>query len=232
MIKDEKPYSCEYNIPWHTHKVDDALITDLSEKEQEAAEIWIKSCVYPSSTKNNHTSYGIKHMLEEVTNCYVSNNQGKDLFLKHGYRPIDPDELNWEYKVKIIDGHTKIPLKKANFPVKKFNINTNTLEDYNLFQSHRVLRSIAIWKTRPNVRSFFMTHDPLRYWFGDTWGRIEWEWDQAPDGTAYPPLTTKYPKVCTYDECVVPYRKILTDLVDSISVNSCRQFLKEDRARK
>ena len=54
--------------------------------------------IMPRRTPNeNHTSYGIKHILERDTGVYVTNNQMKDAMLGCGFEPRKVDELNWAF---------------------------------------------------------------------------------------------------------------------------------------
>lgn len=95
MIKNGRPYTNENG------SIDSALITDLSDWEQCQVDMWIHNNLIPSSrANNNHTSYGIKHILQDELNIYTTNNQFKDAMMKAGFNPVDPNELNWTYKVK------------------------------------------------------------------------------------------------------------------------------------
>ena len=94
MIKEGKPYSNENG------SVDDKLMKDLSIKEQEMVIEWINVNIYPRKTVlNSYTSYGIKHILERELGIYLTNNQFKDAMLICGYYPINPNELNWTYRI-------------------------------------------------------------------------------------------------------------------------------------
>ena len=42
---------------------------------------------------------GIKHLLERDTGIYLTNNEFKDAMLQAGYEPVDPNELNWHYRI-------------------------------------------------------------------------------------------------------------------------------------
>lgn len=95
MMKDGRPYSNENG--W----IDDELITDESEFVQKIVRAWIVANIYPCKKSGDyHTSYGIKHILEGDTGIYLTNNQFKDAMLLAGFEPVDPDELNWTYRIK------------------------------------------------------------------------------------------------------------------------------------
>ena len=48
-----------------------------------------------------HTSYGMKHLLEHDTGVYLTNNEFKDAMLLAGYRPVNPNSLNWKYRIEL-----------------------------------------------------------------------------------------------------------------------------------
>lgn len=74
---------------------------DLSEEEQAIALRWLHHNVYSAkSVLGGHTSYGMKHILQDRTNIYMTNNQFKELMLICGFYPADADELNWRFYIK------------------------------------------------------------------------------------------------------------------------------------
>lgn len=78
--------------------VDDELITDKSLEVQQKVFDWIKENIKPRKTPNHrHSSYGLKHYLEQDTGIYLTNNAFKDAMLLCGFKPVDETELNWEY---------------------------------------------------------------------------------------------------------------------------------------
>lgn len=94
MIKNGRPYSVENG------HVDDALITSHSDEEITIVKKWIADNIKPSSeVLENRTSYGLKHILQKDTKIYLTNNEFKDAMLLEGYEPVDPNELNWEYRI-------------------------------------------------------------------------------------------------------------------------------------
>lgn len=94
MIKNNRPYTNENG--W----VDDELIIDIDEKEQEIVFNWIDKNIMPRKTElDTRTSYGIKHLLEQDKGIYLTNNQFKDAMMHCGYMPVNPNELNWTYRI-------------------------------------------------------------------------------------------------------------------------------------
>lgn len=84
--------------------VDGDLFSDLEEDEQEIVKKWFfdnfeESKGYYCRCQISN-SYGWKHRFEELIGRYVSNNQAKDAFLSWGFKPKDPNALNWIFKVK------------------------------------------------------------------------------------------------------------------------------------
>ncbi len=94
MMKNGRPYSIENGY------TDDGLITDRSKEEMDIAMDWIAENILPRKTPlMERTSYGIKHILQRDTGLYLTNNEFKDAMLLSGYNPVDPDELNWSYRI-------------------------------------------------------------------------------------------------------------------------------------
>jgi hypothetical protein len=71
----------------------------LAPAEQTALLEWIRLAIKPAKTIAPNTSYGIKHDFESV-GFYISNGQLKGAMLTAGYAPVDPDELNWEFRIR------------------------------------------------------------------------------------------------------------------------------------
>lgn len=98
MIKNGRPYSIENGSE------DAGLITDKSRESAETAMRWIKVHILPASdVLENRTSYGIKHKLQRDTGLYLTNNEFKDAMLLSGFEPVNPNELNWHYRILIAD---------------------------------------------------------------------------------------------------------------------------------
>lgn len=112
MIKNGRPYTSNINYDFGSSwegKVnrrgevitsDTALITDLTEQQQAAVFAWIDKHIKPIKSVNRYrTSYGLKHLMSAATGIYVTNNQFKDAMLLKGFAPVDPYDLNWQYRI-------------------------------------------------------------------------------------------------------------------------------------
>ena len=94
MIKNGRPYTDENG------QVDDALITNKNTDELTIVSAWIRENLRKSDEVNeSYTSYGLKHELEYDENLYLTNNEFKDAMLLAGFEPVDPNELNWRYRI-------------------------------------------------------------------------------------------------------------------------------------
>lgn len=96
------------------------------------------------------------------------------------------------------------------------------LETYNLFGFHRVKMSVAQWVTCPEIRA---THDLPSWCFGDVHWRAEFEYEIAP-------LFGEPEKIDVYEMYVVPNRKLLTDMINKVSLSSATKFITEERKRR
>lgn len=103
MIKDGKPYTCEEGHEDFDLLSDGDTMGKISKEEfQNEVLDWIDEFVSPAKRKYKGTSYSLKHMVEKwYGNLYITNNQMKDAMMQKGYMPIDPNALNWEYRIKI-----------------------------------------------------------------------------------------------------------------------------------
>lgn len=106
--------------------------------------------------------------------------------------------------------------------VEDFNDGENFLRTTNLFNSGRVKRSVAMWVTSDD--EFKKEHDLIRWCFGDVWGRREYELAVAPLFEV-----EKAKKVDTYELFVKPNEKLLTKMVNSVSVASAKKYLSAER---
>lgn len=94
MIKNGKPYTNE------SGSIDDELLSDVPEDVQKIVMDWIMNNIRPrKSPLYGRTSYGLKHYLDHDTGVYLTNNQFKDAMMIAGYMPVNPNELNWEYRI-------------------------------------------------------------------------------------------------------------------------------------
>lgn len=76
------------------------LLSDLPWNDRGEVLNWICKNIRPRKSANyGRSSYGLKHILQNDTGIYVTNNQFKDAMLILGYYPIDENELNWQYKI-------------------------------------------------------------------------------------------------------------------------------------
>lgn len=73
---------------------------ELPCEEQKIILRWIRENIRPRKTPlPGWSSYSLKHMLERDTGLYTTNDQFKDAMLRCGYKPVNPDELNWHFCV-------------------------------------------------------------------------------------------------------------------------------------
>lgn len=100
MIKNGRPYTCEGS--WEDKK----LITDALPERQEQVAKWIDEHISPAKKKNaKYNSYSLKHKFAAWlgANEKMSNNQFKDAMMQKGYMPVDPNEEDWQYKIKVAE---------------------------------------------------------------------------------------------------------------------------------
>ena len=97
------------------------------------------------------------------------------------------------------------------------------LQTVNLFWSARVLRSIAVYKTqKESLEKSYDNLDVLHFCFGDTEMRHEYE--IFIKGA----FDEDYKLYDVYKMYVEPNRDYLLELVDKISVQSCKDWLEKD----
>lgn len=75
--------------------------TKLPDNEKITLVNWIVAFFKPIKTVNNrHSSYGLKHVFEHAPlGFYVNNGAFKGAMLIAGFEPVDPNELNWRFKI-------------------------------------------------------------------------------------------------------------------------------------
>lgn len=96
MIRNGRPYTNENGF------IDGALITGREDAVVTAVDGWIRKNIRAGEKiLQGHTSYGMKHLLEHDTGVYLTNNEFKDAMLLAGYRPVNPDSLNWKYRIEL-----------------------------------------------------------------------------------------------------------------------------------
>lgn len=96
MIKNGRPYTNENGY------TDDGLITSHSDKEVATVKKWIAENIMESNEiLQGRTSYGLKHILEHDTGIYLTNNEFKDAMFMAGFKPVNPNEINWRYRIEL-----------------------------------------------------------------------------------------------------------------------------------
>lgn len=125
----------------------------------------------------------------------------------------------------------KIKLEDLYFGYKQFgmsydNTNTRSIKTYNLFDSSRVLRSVAMYVLMTPEQRKERVKDPLSWCFNDVWGRYEYEFMMSPLGGGGEPQ-----KVDIYQMYVEPNRELLLDLVSRVTKSSAKKYLSEERKR-
>ena len=118
-------------------------------------------------------------------------------------------------------------IENLYFGIKLFGFNTRKLEDQNLFSSYRILRSIALYiaEYKDNNEDNFI-EDPLVFCFGDTRGRVEYEYYISG------PTERETYKVDVWDMYIAPNRNHLMKLVNLVSKESAERWVKEDERRR
>ena len=97
MIRDGRLYSIENGFE------DGELISELTYNEIRMVDEWIRKNIRRSRRiLTGRTSYGLKHVLQNDTGIYLTNNAFKDAMLLSGYEPVDPNELNWRYRIILV----------------------------------------------------------------------------------------------------------------------------------
>ena len=82
---------------------------NLSKDMKERLNWWLNEFVRPEKHYNHQqSSYRLKHLFEQVVHEYLSNGQLKMAMLKAGYKPLDPTELNWHFKIRKVDIRPKV----------------------------------------------------------------------------------------------------------------------------
>lgn len=80
---------------------DKSHFCDLTAEEQKKVLTWLYYNVLPAkAVLYGHTSYGMKHLLEDRTKIYMTNNQFKEAMLLCGFFPAVMDELNWNFRIR------------------------------------------------------------------------------------------------------------------------------------
>ena len=113
MIINGRPYTNENG------HVDDALVISKDVEELKKIDEWIRKNIRRSRKICDHDSYRLKHDMEKDNHIYLTNNAFKDAMLLAGYDPVDPNELNWRYRIELAMNVNTNPflqwVKKNNF---------------------------------------------------------------------------------------------------------------------
>lgn len=120
----------------------------------------------------------------------------------------------------------EIDIEDLYFGCMNYDFNLKKMVKHNLFGSTRVLRSIATYRTRKEELendAWLGEFDPLRYCFGDLDGHAEYE---MAVGSLF---ETEYEKMSLWKMYVVPNADLLMSMVNSVSIESCEQWLKENK---
>ena len=103
---------------------------------------------------------------------------------------------------------------------------------YNLFDSSRVMKSVAVFVTMSPEDRKERVSDPLHFCFGDTQGRCEYEFMVCPWPFDDDDLVGEVgQKIDIYEMFVKPNEKLLMDMVNSVTVQSAKRYLTEERKR-
>lgn len=139
-------------------------------------------------------------------------------------------------------------IKDLYFGVCTWDWNTRKCKPMNLFCSTRVLDSVALYKTGKydeyvaykKKRDKEMKREPLyandlerwaSWCFGDTRGRAEWEFGFG-DPFVKDDGTWEGDKMDVFTVFVKPNAALLKQMVDGISVASCKRWLAEQNKRR
>lgn len=97
--------------------------TKLSDNEKITLVNWIVTVFKPIKTVNKwHSSYGLKHLFEHAPlGFYVKNGAFKGAMLIAGFEPVDPNELNWRFKISEVSIDNSAIAKAWDFTSKGDN---------------------------------------------------------------------------------------------------------------
>ena len=76
-------------------------LNDLSAEQQAVLTSWIRDVLVPAERVYKPDSYIMKHDFErEPEGFYVTNGMFKGAMLKAGFAAVNPQEVNWQFRVK------------------------------------------------------------------------------------------------------------------------------------
>lgn len=136
----------------------------------------------------------------------------------------------------------KIDLEKAYFGIVLWDFNADEPKVANLFGSIRVLTSVARWRvmdeseTGRKNKKYIKEHsslDGLSFCFGDTRGRVEYEMLCSDVvGSESVKGNKNVRKLDTWTLYVEPNRELLMEMVENMSITSCRRVLRKYAPRR
>lgn len=74
---------------------------ELSQEDKQALCEWIEQKFEKATRPYKSSSYGLKHDFERDAGIYVTNGAFKGAMLTVGFTPVNVNELNWYFKIKI-----------------------------------------------------------------------------------------------------------------------------------
>ena len=116
-------------------------------------------------------------------------------------------------------------IDKVYFGVATVDFNDKKLHFWNLFENLKVKWSVAQYALMSKEDRKQLS-DPFRFCFGDVWGRVQYEMAIAGLFSQEEPI-----KVDVFTLFCEPNKEYLMSLVDSISKNSAREFIRAERKR-
>ena len=108
------------------------------------------------------------------------------------------------------------------FGVKVYDSDTDEIKTTNLFNSMRVMRSVATYVVKPESVGLSYL-DRLWFLFGDTCGKFEWEF--AVGGL----FDEETEKTDVFKMYVEPNGELLLDMVSKVTEASAKRWLKEHK---
>ena len=124
-------------------------------------------------------------------------------------------------------------INEAYFGVGTRDFNTGEMTFWNLFANGRVKWSVAKYITMTNEMKKTLLSDPLHFCFGDVQGRCEYEFVVCPWGglDENDKVVDVGEKVDVFKMYVEPNADYLMKIVDSISVISAKEYLRDERKK-
>lgn len=118
-----------------------------------------------------------------------------------------------------------ININDLEFYAMNYDFNSNELKPFNIFHSHRVMRSIATWVAGKAMKDA----DLISWCFSDLRGRCEYEMIVSP----WPPKDEGFEeKVDVFTMYIKPNQNLLIEMINKVSVSSAKNWLKEDNKRR